>query len=361
MSLSVSPEFADLCQSQVALLQGLGAAWSAVYITEKLQSEAQPQLVPVAVAPPPSADWLDSTALSLPPGTHLEAIEESLPQISETLWRGEESAQSSLALRQQVVLPLLYGGGVWGLLVTRREDRCWNRQELLQIREISRTLAIARRLERQRLWYEQRLHEQQHQQQRERHRLDDLLHQLRNPLTALRTFSKLLLKRLLPADRNWPVAESLLRESDRLQELLLRFEGQLEPLAVTALETSTLALPEATCSSSKAPFPLAAISLTAVLEPLLATAAAIAQEREIGLAIELGSELAAVKGSASALTEILNNLLDNALKYTPRGGLVAVRSLGQGGDSPRQGIEIADTGYGIPAADQPRIFERHYR
>ena len=57
------------------------------------------------------------------------------------------------------------------------------------------------------------------------------------------------------------------------------------------------------------------------------------------------------------LDQAIANLIDNAVKYTER-GRVSVRL---GGDPARAWLEVADTGPGIPAADQPRIFERFYR
>ena len=60
-------------------------------------------------------------------------------------------------------------------------------------------------------------------QEKQQDLLDSLLHQFRNPLTALRTFGKLLMKRLQPGDKNREVATSIVRESERLQELLQKF------------------------------------------------------------------------------------------------------------------------------------------
>ena len=71
-----------------------------------------------------------------------------------------------------------------------------------------------------------------------------------------------------------------------------------------------------------------------------------------------GAESVAVQADEEAFEQILDNLLDNAVKYTPEGGRVCVRWRREGQDVC---LQVADTGIGIPASDLPRIFERFYR
>jgi signal transduction histidine kinase len=65
-----------------------------------------------------------------------------------------------------------------------------------------------------------------------------------------------------------------------------------------------------------------------------------------------------VDGNADYLQRAIANLIDNALKYTPEGGVVRL-SVKQ--DNSALSVEVSDNGIGIPADDLPRIFERFYR
>jgi two-component system phosphate regulon sensor histidine kinase PhoR len=71
-----------------------------------------------------------------------------------------------------------------------------------------------------------------------------------------------------------------------------------------------------------------------------------------------GEETLAVWADEEALEQILDNLLDNAVKYTPQGGRVSVQWRSEG---EQIRLEVADSGIGIPESDLPRIFERFYR
>ncbi|MBR8833645.1 MAG: HAMP domain-containing histidine kinase [Stigonema ocellatum SAG 48.90 = DSM 106950] len=399
MLMSAGSEFVALCREQMALLaQGLGASLSIVYLTQELleTSTNEAKLTPVVVYPETAVGPTERALALLPKQKLLTAAEDYIGKSGESGCEETTpppySQEQYLLSGDQIVLPLIHEDVMMGLLVTRREDRTWNEQERSEIERIVHTLSLACILDQRRAWLQHQLHEQQILQEKQLDLLDNLLHQFRNPLTALRTFGKLLLKRLRPADANREVAASIVRESDRLQELLLQFDQVID---LTVADLEQLVLPqnevfvEATVEQdtpvasagkpkdvphAESPQPKllkmalllpgggekeADCTVTDVLEPLLVSAKAIAQERNLQLIAEIPPNLPSVRAHVKVLREVLTNIIDNALKYTPPGGKILVQAGQEKGNY--QGIAISDTGPGIPPQDLEHLGERHYR
>ena len=102
--------------------------------------------------------------------------------------------------------------------------------------------------------------------------------------------------------------------------------------------------------------PKTPVSLLPLIQTLAEDFRLIALEKSVSLRIEGSS--AVVDGYPSLLRELFHNLIDNALKYTPAGGEVAVTLSVENGSTV---CRVADTGIGIPAEHQPHVFERFYR
>jgi two-component system sensor histidine kinase TctE len=96
------------------------------------------------------------------------------------------------------------------------------------------------------------------------------------------------------------------------------------------------------------------------LQPLVEALVERHIERADSAGIDMGAEAlpASVAGDAWLLEDLLSNLIDNALKYTPAGGHVTVRS---GQDAGHAYLEVEDDGPGIPESERQRVKERFYR
>ncbi|UAJ73659.1 GAF domain-containing sensor histidine kinase [Synechocystis sp. PCC 7339] len=367
---SPSAGLITLCQSQVRLLQQvLRVDWCGVYLN---QEETEQGLVPLVVSHSPTVAESESYGLiTLPQGEASPPTGDlSLPAVPVGV--GKLSRRSRLEpppfdADKRLVLPLVYGEEMAGLLVIHRSQGQWHGEEMVQLEAIAKSLAVACLLDQQQDWYRQAWEEQNQQYQWERQHWADLLHQLRNPLTALKTFSKLLLKRWQGDDKSQQVVEGIVRQGEHLQELLQTFEAsqhqgpEIVPLLSSSPVATIQALPPADQGETT---PLANFSLGEVLPPILLAHQAIAAERNITLTAQIALIDILVMANRLALREVVNNLLDNAIKYTPNGGLVKVDlalEIGQSSGTDWVTLAIADTGYGIPPEDQDKIFERNYR
>ena len=416
--MSASSEFIALAREQMALLaQGLGASLSILYLTQELvEAQAgETKLIPVVVYPETpllrqgdenalndlskidsvtvaSRIRADNNALKLPGGNSLFAREMLVPdnqqrsiasgenrtvlssQFIKDLSPNLSNIQDEFLLdRNQMVLPLIHEGMMMGVLVTTRWEQAWSEKERSEIERVAQTLALAYILDRKRAWMHSQLHSSQILQEKQQDLLDNLLHQFRNPLTALRTFGKLLMKRLGAGDVNREVAASIVRESDRLEELLQKFD---EVIDLTTDDLSPLLPPSPSVIVAPVQKPPKQVLLLPgsdetetdcyiadILLPLLESAKAIAQERKLKLIIEVSTTEVQVRANTKALREVLSNIIDNALKYTPAGGKILVQA-GQKKLKEKvslQGVAISDTGPGIPVQDLEHIGERHYR
>ena len=168
----------------------------------------------------------------------------------------------------------------------------------------------------------------------------DASHELRTPLTAIRSVGEVALQRSLSAAAYREVIGSMLEEVDRLTRLveslltLTRGEsGRIQP-ALEMVDLSGLAV--------------------SVVEHLRV----LAEEKEQSVTIDAAAEVSATCDPAILRLGLIN-VLDNAIKYTPRRGTirVGVRDTAPG----ETAIEVEDTGLGISALHQGRIFERFYR
>ncbi|MCY7406812.1 MAG: GAF domain-containing protein [Alkalinema sp. CAN_BIN05] len=362
--MSASHELVIICQSQLSLLvESLGISSATVYLTDSWEGGNASQLQRVAVVPVETAISRNLQLSAEGESTSRSIVDSEACIGSDSCHQPSNHHLSS----HQIVLPLLQDDRVLGVLVAER-DQPWDAIAQLQIDAVRQALVSACILDFRSQWFEQQTEQQQVFQRQQKDLLDNLLHQFRNPLTAMRTFGKLLVKRLVDVPRNQEAADSIVSESDRLQALLVQFERAIEgggikslPLTIapSATRGKTALLPGTTPGTTLGrSLSLATLEVQSVLHPAIRSALGVMDDRNQTLQIDISKSSIWVLADRSALTEVVINLLDNASKYTPVGGLVWVE-LDDCDD--RVELWITDTGYGIPKDDQDRLFERHYR
>lgn len=164
-------------------------------------------------------------------------------------------------------------------------------------------------------------------------------HQLKTPLTGLKTQTEL-----------------ALQETDcaQLHEYLQRIAGGVERAARLTSQLLQLARAEASHEQVGA---METVDLDGLARDVAAQHVPRALAREIDLGFEEAEAPLEIVGVPLLLREMIDNLVDNAVKYTPVGGRITVRLR----SAPDRVLEVEDSGIGIPAEDRPFIFDRFYR
>lgn len=167
----------------------------------------------------------------------------------------------------------------------------------------------------------------------------DAAHQLRTPVAGLKAHIEVALREEDPAQAKQSIAH-LYTGVERMSRLV----AQLLSLARNE--------PTTTKKLALAPLDLSRLAFDVTMEWVPE-----AYRKSIDLGFEGVEPHAMIRGDATRLTELLNNLLDNAIRYSRHGGRVTVRVAGE----PRPRVSVSDDGPVIPVGERERVFERFHR
>lgn len=175
-------------------------------------------------------------------------------------------------------------------------------------------------------------------------------HELRTPLTSIKGY----VEALLDGAKDDPEA------LQKFLDIILKQSDRLNLIIEDLLELSKI-------ESGRVSFKEEPLDLRNVIERTLSMIKLLADKKGHRLVSQVDERLPLIAGDEDRLVQVLTNLLDNAVKYTPEQGTITVsaRPVFDDSDSrlarPLVELAVADTGIGIPEPDRPRVFERFYR
>ncbi len=167
-------------------------------------------------------------------------------------------------------------------------------------------------------------------------------HELRTPVAAIRVAVGTLMK-----------VNFALEAPDALRfaNIIARQAARLEALVTDLLDLAKVESPGARIEPSK-------IFLQRAVDELRGRWEQELSDKGLGWTAEVMAEASEVQANDHLLSLVLDNLVDNAIKFTPSGGQIALRTWASGD---RIVLEVSDTGCGIALSDQQRVFERFYQ
>lgn len=170
----------------------------------------------------------------------------------------------------------------------------------------------------------------------------NISHDLRSPLTSIQGYveTAIMKNEALESEERLQYLQIILEDTTRLGELI----GQL--LELSKLEAAQV---------RPKPEPFAACEL---VQDVLIEHRPQAQKLGLTLRTSLSRGLPMVEADIGMIERVLSNLIDNALRHTPRGGIITVGGVCRGG---RVRIDVYDTGCGIPPEEIPHLSERFYK
>lgn len=171
--------------------------------------------------------------------------------------------------------------------------------------------------------------------------VSNVSHELRTPLASMKALVETL-------------QDGALDDPDAASDFLRRIHGDVDRMTAMVSELLELSLLE----SGHAPIHLAPVDIRSVVDETESEFALLLESKGLSLTADLPKDLPYVMADAAKLSQVLRNLVENAVKFTPEGGSIGIFALESGGWVE---LRVSDTGVGIAPAHLPHVFERFYK
>ena len=248
---------------------------------------------------------------------------EKAPGVPVVILSGQEDETLAMKAIHQGVQDYLVKGDMTSRNLARSMRYAVERQALLRSLEISR---------KQQIEFKNQF-------------LSHVSHELRTPLTCIHQYASLLFD---------GISGSISPEQRDHVEIILKSVNQLHAMIRDLLEATRV-------ESGKLRIEPRCLGLVELVRQAVAMVRPQATEKRISVEIELDSQIPLVYADPDRVLEVLINLLDNAIKFTPAQGSVTVKLSMQESDSEFAYVSVVDTGRGISPEALPLIFERLYQ
>jgi signal transduction histidine kinase len=269
---------------------------------------------------PPSVVLLDLNLPDCQGAETFRKVLENSPDVPIVILSGQDDEVLAVKALNQGVQDYLVKGSITSSALDRAIRYAVERQALLRSLDMSR---------KQQLEFKNQF-------------LSHVSHELRTPLTCIHQFVTILLSGPVSADQR-----------DHL-ETILRSVNQLGAMVRDLLEASR-------AEAGKVRLEPHCVAISDLVKLAVTMMRSIADEKQVGLEMGIDSRIPFVHGDPDRILEVLINLIDNAIKFTPSGGAVTVQACMAQTDPDFVYLSVADTGCGIDPKAKALIFERMYQ
>jgi signal transduction histidine kinase len=272
---------------------------------------------------PPSVILLDLNLPDCQGAETFRKVLEKAPNVPIVILSGQDDEALAIKALHQGVQDYLVKGSISSSSLDRAMRYAVERQALLRSLEMSR---------KQQLEFKNQF-------------LSHVSHELRTPLACIHQFTAILLDGL--------AGEVTPEQSDHLKTIL-KSVNQLGAMVRDLLEASRV-------ESGKIRIEPRCVSIADLIRQAVTMMRPIAQGKDVGLEVGLDTRIAFVHGDPARILEVLINLIDNGIKFTPEGGAVTVQACLVPTDPDFVYISVTDTGCGIVPEARALVFERLYQ